>query len=1181
MQPHQANIDISDLKADFHSAYLADEAGCLDTLRALTRLSVADRESITRASIQLIETCRKTAGHGELFDVFLQEYGLSTDEGVTLMRLAEALIRTPDDSTAHILLRDKLADRDWKSHEGNSTSGLVNFSTGGMALSAAWIKKTGGSAAANLLAKMGDVVLHKGVTAAMGVMSGHFVLGRDIRHALQKSKPYEKNGFAFSYDMLGEAAHTLKDAERYHQNYHNAITEIAKTASNYDSVESAPGISVKLSALHPRYEYTQREACVPALIKSVKAMALIAKAANVGLTIDAEEAERLEISLLIAEALIQDKDLAGWDGFTMVVQAYQRRAPLVIETLITLARNARQKIAIRLVKGAYWDMEIKRAQEMGLSSYPVFTRKENTDVSYLACARLLLDNPDIVYPQFATHNAATAAAVIHMAGRQRNYEFQRLHGMGEVLHLELMKQTGRRSRIYAPVGAYRDLLPYLVRRLLENGANSSFVNQFLDEEVEPADMARDPIEHSLSNPTIQHPAISNPRDLFGGERLSAIGIDTTQAITVDKLKALCAAQQPIRAKSIINGREIKGLREVIRNPANRQDIVGDAQSISQGDLKKAFAAAKTSKWKTKFSPQKRSDCLLKAADRLEADMDALMALCVREAGKTWGDARDEVREAVDFCRYYAQQALKPEFETREPLGTIACISPWNFPLAIFLGQVTASLAAGNAVICKPAEQTPLIAYRAVKILHDSGVPPHALHLAIGSGAEIGAALVASKDIDGICFTGSTTTAKRIAATLAETNRPLTPLIAETGGLNAMIVDSTALLEQAVSDVVASSFQSAGQRCSACRLVCLQEDIADDFIDMLAGSIDVLNVGNPDLLTTDVGPVINQDALDMLTAYSELARDRWTVAGEFKPDALNHDANLNGFFFNPIAFEIPSVDQMDDEKFGPILHITRFKSSEIDALVTQINALGYGLTMGLHTRIDGRVERITALAEVGNLYVNRNQIGAVVGVQPFGGDRLSGTGPKAGGPLYMKRLSRRAAPQSASHSNTPTQELEMGHTIMTPIALPGPTGEENRLSYHPRGVLAIIGATDIELLKRQIFRAVATGNSVVISTPEMNETQRKNVLQDLISGGAPVDLVRFSNSENRFDVIDEDIQGVIADGPEREYVAKRLCLRRGVILPILSIHDDIERYVIERTRTVNTTAAGGNASLLSM
>jgi len=1216
----------------FHHAYLTDEEIHLAVLRDQARLSARDREAITEQAIDLIETCRKEAGHGELFDAFLQEYGLSTEEGVTLMRLAEALIRTPDNSTAYLLLRDKLSGRDWKSHQGNSTSNLVNLSSGGMALSASWIKKSGGHAAAGLLAKFGDSVLHKGVTAAMGVMSGHFVLGRDIEHAIKKSKSFETSGFSFSYDMLGEAAHTLKDAERYRLNYQHAINTIAKTAKKYESLEAAPGISVKLSALHPRYELAQRDICVPALITSVKKMALTAKAANIGLTIDAEEADRLEVSLLIAKSLIEDNDLKGWEGLTIVVQAYQRRAMLTIETLLGYAKASHRKFAIRLVKGAYWDMEIKRAQEMGLTSYPVFTRKENTDVSYLACARLLLDNIEIVYPQFATHNAATASAILHMAGNKHAFEFQRLHGMGEVLHRELMKRTGIRSRIYAPVGAYKDLLPYLVRRLLENGANSSFVNQFLDQDVKPSDMARDPIEHSLSNNFAAHPAIPEPRNMFDGVRLSAKGIDTTQLTTANALETLRENTKPISAKSILNGVEYIGGKTNIRNPADLEEIVGEAHAVSKESLEGLIDPEKPSKWRTEFSPQKRSLCLLKTADALETNMNLLLSLCVREAGKTWIDAIAEVREAVDFCRYYANQALQPEFEHREGLGVVLCISPWNFPLAIFLGQVTASLAAGNVVICKPAEQTPLIAYIAVKFLHESGVPADALHLTIGSGSEIGAALVASKHVNGVCFTGSTATAKRITKTLAETNRPLTPLIAETGGLNAMIVDSTALLEQAVSDVIASGYQSAGQRCSACRIVCLQDEIADDFIEMLSGSIDVLKVGNPAELSTDVGPVINLDALEMLTKYTEESRKRWKVIGEYT-QKLDH---LDGFYFKPIAFELPSVSKIDDEKFGPILHIVRYKSEDLDKLVNEINALGYGLTMGLHTRIDSRVERVTALAEVGNLYVNRNQIGAVVGVQPFGGEGLSGTGPKAGGPLYMKRLSRCADPRVThqlaqtseilrinEHPNTELPSIikrsidalsiwetkdrvailtrcadnldqlmtakglqlrkgiRAGTQLMEAVNLPGPTGEKNILTFHPRGVLAVLAGTDVNILTRQVSRVISTGNSAIIIATHPTELEMSILSEALVRAGAPRDLVSFVPASDGFDLLRGDIHGVVVDGPDRNKVGRLICERGGAILPILSINDDIERFFIERTRTVDTTAAGGNASLLAM
>ena len=1224
----------ADVDKRFHDAYLADEDQCLTLLREKAGLSLSDRETITNNAIALIRKCRKKSGNGELFDAFLQEYGLSTDEGITLMRLAEALIRTPDESTAHLLLRDKLADRDWKSHAGESSSPLVNLSTIGMSFSAAWIKKTGGSTAEGLLAKLGDKGLHKGVTAAMGIMSGHFVLGRDIEHALQKSKPYESKGFAFSYDMLGEAAHTLKDAETYRVNYQHAIDVISKSASKFDDLNAAPSISVKLSALHPRYEYSHRETCVPALIKSIKDMALKAKAANIGLTIDAEECDRLEVSLLIAEALIADDELTGWSGLTIVVQAYQRRSIVTLERLLNCAKASDRKIGIRLVKGAYWDMEIKRAQEMGLSSYPVFTRKENTDVSYLACAQFLLGHTDVIYPQFATHNAATASAILHMAGNKRGFEFQRLHGMGDILHSELMEQTGIQSRVYAPVGAYSDLLPYLVRRLLENGANSSFVNQFLDEDVAPELMAKDPITKSLENETTAHPAITAPRDMFSGRRLAAMGIDTSQAYTERRLEDASRKTSFVKAKSILNGAETEGQKLEVRNPANLQDIVGEVYSITPDNLDAALQAAKLSKWKREFSPQARSNCLFKAADMLEADMDALMSLCVREAGKSWIDAVAELREAVDFCRYYGTQALKPEYENRDSLGTIACISPWNFPLAIFLGQVTASLAAGNAVICKPAEQTPLIAYEAVKILHAAGVPKDALHLAIGSGAEIGAALVASKEINGVCFTGSTATAKRIATTLADTNRPLTPLIAETGGLNAMIVDSTALLEQAVSDVVASAFQSAGQRCSACRLVCIQEEIADDFIDMLAGSIEVLNLGDPAQLSTDVGPVIDLAAHKMLTDYAQQARETWKLIGEYTPK----NTGLDGYYFNPIAFEIPSINELQEEKFGPILHVVRFKAENIESLIMEINDLGYGLTMGLHTRIDSRVERVSAVAEVGNLYINRNQIGAVVGVQPFGGEGLSGTGPKAGGPLYMKRLSQSPNPieklkfdHSAKRSHqkkgndigiedviervsaaqrkwksldyrailsSMTEKLESiisetkpfvsadilaANNLMKEIELPGPTGESNTLSFHARGVLVIYSAGNLDLLTHQIIKSIATGNGAIVCGAADLDVELSGLLQLFYDANVPKGLVGFVPKSLEDNILRAglEIDGVVIDGPERIEIAKQVCLREGAILPILSAHDDIERFIIERTKTIDTTAAGGNASLLAM
>jgi len=1190
--------------------YLFDEHELLESLRSQANLNKPERDIISKKAEALIEKCRDLAGTGTLFDAFLQEYGLSSEEGVTLMRLAEALIRTPDELTAQQLIRDKFLGRNWSAHSGQSESTLVNLSTQGMSLSSHWIAKTGGKIASNLLARIGDAALHKGVTVAMGVMSGHFVLGRDIISALRTAKPYEADGFAFSYDMLGEAAHTQKDAERYFQNYKHAILAIAKNAQTHDRIETAPGISVKLSALHPRYEFAKADDCIPALIARMKEMCLIAKEANISLNIDAEEADRLEMSLVIAKALIEDEDLMGWDGFGMVVQAYQRRAVPALETLIDWARAADRRICIRLVKGAYWDMEIKRAQEMGLESYPVFTRKENTDVSYLACSRLLLEARDIVFPQFATHNAATMSAILHMSGNDRSFEFQRLHGMGDVLHREVMKKTGVKSRIYAPVGAYRDLLPYLVRRLLENGANSSFVNQFLDPDVPAFEIADDPISETEGHERAENPKIKPPRDLFDGERLSAKGLDLTQYKTAVRINALAGSWQSITAMSIINGKSVKGKAVEIINPANSDEVIGSSQSAQPKNLEQAIQACKSSGWSI-FSAKQRAGCLLKVADLLEIEMDRFMQICVKEAGKTWLDAVAEVREAVDFCRYYANQAQSPRIIERQPLGIVACISPWNFPLAIFLGQVTASLVVGNTVICKPAEQTPLIAFEVVKLLHKAGVPKDALHLILGEGVVIGAALVEHQGVNGICFTGSTQTAKYISKSLSQTDRPLTPFIAETGGINAMIIDSTALLEQAVSDVVASAFQSAGQRCSACRLVCIQDDIADDFLTMLIGAMDLLMVSDPIALSTDIGPVIDSGARSMLIDYVQ------TTQNILNMTAI--EESEKGHFVPPTVIGLNKISELTDEKFGPILHVLKFKADEISKIVDDVNALGYGLTMGLHTRIDARIEAVSAQAKVGNLYVNRNQIGAVVGVQPFGGEGLSGTGPKAGGPAYLLRLSKGSldVPRVAQNQLDPAGHQDMsdivekakqaleGHQIdrvrglvehlplqvkngletalksfsslLVPHNLPGPTGEDNRLSHIPRGTLLCL-ADNSTVLKQQICLALASGHAVIAVDHDGDLISWKFAL---MSAGLSENLIQFVSHKAVQSLVRGAINGVIVDGQYRDYIGHLLCLREGALLPILSIHAEPERFFLERTCSIDTTAAGGNASLLAM
>jgi RHH-type transcriptional regulator, proline utilization regulon repressor / proline dehydrogenase / delta 1-pyrroline-5-carboxylate dehydrogenase len=1114
-----------------------------------------------------------------MIDAFLQEYGLSTNEGIILMRLSEALIRTPDFGTAQELMRDKLVAGEWNLHAGSSPATLINAATTGLRFSAAWIEATGGNAAARLAAKLGDRILYSAVVRGMAIMAGHFVLGSNIAEAVARASREGSGGALYSFDMLGEAALTGSDAERYFNSYANAVRYIAATTDAEHSAAMSHGLSVKLSALHPRYEYAKRALCVPSLIGRVRELALIAKQAGVGLTLDAEEADRLELSLQIFGALLNDPALADWDGLGIVIQAYQRRATATIDIVSDLAKSANRKVAVRLVKGAYWDAEIKRAQEMGLASYPVFTRKENTDVSYLACAARLLAAGPIIYPQFATHNAHTAAAIVEMAAGNGRMEFQRLHGMGEALHSAVQAATGIRSRVYAPVGNHKELLPYLVRRLLENGANSSFVNQLMNPEIEVDEIVRDPITAVQDCGYSANPAIPAPREMFGGERLSAAGLDLTQSETAKRIETIAAAVNPDAATSLIGGDIGSVAKDAfaaeVHNPADQRRVVGYVHSASSMDTELAIGAAQRSTWPSTSTPQQRANCLLRAADLLEIRMPELLAICVTEAGKTWPDAVAEVREAVDFCRYYAAQAVSDRMNGRAPAGVVLCISPWNFPLAIFLGQVTAALAAGNSVIAKPAGQTPLIAHIAVKILFEAGVPVDALQLVIG-GAEIGAAMVGDPRIDAVCFTGSTATAKRIAASRADCGRADSVLIAETGGINAMIIDSTALLEQAVGDVVASAFQSAGQRCSACRLVCVQDDIADDFDRMLAGAIALLAVGDPILLATDVGPIIDTDAQSKIAGYIEAARSQFRVIGE----APEITAASAGHFVRPIAFAISDIGDVEHEIFGPVLHVARFAAGEIGDVVGQINALGYGLTLGLHTRIDARITAIAAQAKVGNIYVNRNQIGAVVGVQPFGGEGLSGTGPKAGGPHYLLRLSKPVMVDASGAAEIAEICAATSHrfaAVQMERALPGPTGEQNSLRLVPRGTLIMAG--DAAHLAGQICACLFSGNRCAI--PSEQAADAAQIVAELNRMGTATDGVIRVSDLTLAELLDGMADGVISDGDGRERIARFLARRPGAIIPLLSVADDPERYFHERTLTIDTTAAGGNASLLAM
>ncbi len=1144
----------------FRALYTADETALTASLAEATYLSPDQRLKIGAHAASWVGKVRSATHRTGVIDAFLQEYGLSTNEGIILMRLSEALIRTPDFTTAQELMRDKLIAGEWSTHAGSSPATLINLATTGLRFSTAWIEATGGNAAAKLAAKLGDRLLHAAVVRGMGIMAGHFVLGSTIEDAVARGNENAQKNQLHSFDMLGEAALTQADAAHYFDAYAGAVRHLASTVSPGSTAASANGLSVKLSALHPRYEYAKRALCVPVLIEKIRELALIAKAAGVGLTLDAEEADRLELSLDIFKALLDDPELAGWDGLGIVIQAYQRRASATIDIVTSAAKAANRSIAVRLVKGAYWDAEIKRAQEMGLDSYPVFTRKEHTDVSYLACAAQLLAAGDLIYPQFATHNAHTAAAIMEMAGNRTTFEFQRLHGMGEALHDEIRAETGISSRVYAPVGNHKELLPYLVRRLLENGANSSFVNQLMNPEVEVDDIVRDPIALAQGQGFTPHPAIPAPRDMFGGQRASAKGIDLTQSETARQVEAILTAIKPYRAASIVGGVAAGTLRQPVHNPANISHIVGEAVLAELSDVSNAVLRAIQSGWSKNFSPQMRADCLNRAADIMEKRMPDLMAYCVLEAGKSHADAIAEIREAIDFCRYYANGAVSDRMAQRAPLGVVACISPWNFPLAIFLGQVTAALAAGNSVVAKPAGQTPLVAYAAAQILFEAGVPTDALQLLIGGG-DIGGAITGNPGVDAVCFTGSTATAKRIAASRADIGMADSVLIAETGGINAMIIDSTALLEQAVGDVVASAFQSAGQRCSACRMVCVQEDIADDFEKMLAGAMAFLAIGDPALLATDVGPIIDADARAKIEAYIAVARAKFRMIGE----APHNDALTHGHFVLPIAFAMNDIADVTEEIFGPVLHVVRFAAGEVHAVVDQINALGFGLTMGVHSRIDARIAAIAAQAKVGNVYVNRNQIGAVVGVQPFGGEGLSGTGPKAGGPHYLLRLSQ---PKLATNDASSFASVIRKHN------LPGPTGEQNSVSLVPRGRLILAG--NAGHLAAQISICIASGNQGVI--PAEYNTQALAMLESL-------DLderlaISVSNSDLAT-LLEGKYQGVIADGESRAKIASFLAKRAGAIIPLLSVNDDPERYFHERTLTIDTTAAGGNASLLAM
>ncbi|WP_429183162.1 trifunctional transcriptional regulator/proline dehydrogenase/L-glutamate gamma-semialdehyde dehydrogenase [Aeromonas rivipollensis] len=1233
------------LRAAITSAYRRPETEAVPMLLEQARLPKEKAEATQKLALGIAEKLRNqksASGRQGLVQGLLQEFSLSSQEGVALMCLAEALLRIPDKATRDALIRDKISGGNWSQHLGQSASLFVNAASWGLLITGKLVathNEAGlNSSLKGLIGKGGEPLIRKGVDMAMRLMGEQFVTGETIAEALANAGNMENRGFRYSYDMLGEAALTEEDAKRYLASYEQAIHAIGK-ASHGRGIYEGPGISIKLSALHPRYSRAQYDRVMEELYPTLLGLTQLARQYDIGINIDAEEADRLEISLDLLEKLCFDPSLADWNGIGFVIQAYQKRCPYVIDYVIDLAKRSRHRLMIRLVKGAYWDSEIKRAQQDGLEGYPVYTRKPYTDVSYLACARKLLAVPESIYPQFATHNAHSLSAIYQLAGQNYypgQYEFQCLHGMGEPLYEQVVGKVadgklGRPCRIYAPVGSHETLLAYLVRRLLENGANTSFVNRIADNSISLQDLVQDPVqqieqmaarEGSLGLP---HPRIPLPRELYGEARPNSAGLDLANEHRLGSLSAaLLASTNTVYQAMPMLGNEQPGCDteaptrfQHVVNPADHRDVVGQVSEATVELVDKALACALSSGqiWQS-TPPAERAAVLERAADLMESELQPLMGLLVRESGKTFANAIAEVREAVDFLRYYAAQA-RDHFanESHRPLGPVVCISPWNFPLAIFSGQVCAALAAGNTVLAKPAEQTPLIAAQAVRILREAGVPAGAVQLLPGRGETVGAALIADERVRGVMFTGSTEVAGIISRNLAgrlDAQGRTIPLIAETGGQNAMIVDSSALTEQVVMDVISSAFDSAGQRCSALRVLCVQDDVAERVIRMLKGAMAEYKVGSPEHLSTDIGPVIDAEAKANIERHIKAMGDKGRRVHQI---ARTQEGACNrGTFVLPTLIELDSLDELGPEVFGPVLHLVRYPRAKLGELLAQINDSGYGLTLGVHTRIDETIAQVVNTAKVGNLYVNRNIVGAVVGVQPFGGEGLSGTGPKAGGPLYMYRLLG-ARPQEAVTSQlrqeqgaTPQAEAakpalqalrgwaakqapalvtlcdrygELALSGLTQL-LVGPTGERNSYSLLPRERVLCLAADDQEAradLLAQLAACLAVGTQVLWQDNAQNRTLLASLPSEV---QARIQLVAdWANSEVGFDALLHH-----GDSDQLREVAKLAAARAGAIVGVHGLHRGetdipLERLLIEHALSVNTAAAGGNASLMTI
>ncbi len=1199
-----ATPDMNELRHAIRSNYLTDEYQVIHRLIAEAQLSDDTRKAISARAADLVRSVRNGA-RPTIMEKFLAEYGLTTKEGVALMCLAEALLRVPDNLTIHDLIEDKITSGNWGAHVGKAKSGLINSATLALLMTSNLLKdserQSVGDTLRKMVKRMGEPVVRVAAGQAMKEMGRQFVLGRDIEEAQDNGKAQEAQGYTYSYDMLGEAARTDADAERYFKAYSDAIDSISKRCEG--DVRTNPGISVKLSALLARYEYGQKERVMNELVPRALELAKKAAAANMGFNIDAEEQDRLDLSLDVIEAILSSPELKGWDGFGVVVQAFAKRASQTLDWLYGLSQKLDRRIMVRLVKGAYWDAEIKRAQVMGLTDFPVFTRKACSDVSYLACARQLLGMTDRIYPQFATHNAHSVSAVLELAkdlGRDK-FEFQRLHGMGESLHDQVLEDSKVPCRIYAPVGAHKDLLAYLVRRLLENGANSSFVNQIVDTSITPEEIAKDPIDVVMGlGKDLASKAIVRPANLFGDQRRNSKGWDITDPVTVAELdegRGRYKTHQwqggPVMAVPGSSDHVVE-----VRNPANPEDLVGQITYASEADVSAALEAAQDGfrQWSA-VPAEQRAELIRKVGDLYEDNVHELFALTTREAGKSLLDAVAEIREAVDFAMYYANEGIRYQ-NAGQGRGVMCCISPWNFPLAIFTGQILANLAAGNAVVAKPAEQTSLLAVRAVELMHEAGIPKAAIQLLPGDGGTVGSALTSDSRVAGVCFTGGTDTAKIINKAMTENMAPDAPLVAETGGMNAMIVDSTALPEQVVRDVLASSFQSAGQRCSALRMLYVQKDIADNLLEMLYGAMEELGIGDPWLLSTDVGPVIDEESRKKISDHCSKFEQQGKLLKKLPvPD--------KGLFVSPAVLKVSGIEEMEEEIFGPVLHVATFEAKDIDKVVDAVNAKGYGLTFGIHSRVDRRIEHIASRIKVGNTYVNRNQIGAIVGSQPFGGEGLSGTGPKAGGPQYVRRFIKgdvieKPAGEGKAIAAGKAQKLidqlakvdvpapEGRQDALKPLfgdvpapldlgyeEMPGPTGEQNHLSCHARGVVLCLGP-DAESAREQAGTALSQGNKVVVIAPGAEKA-----LSDAINAGLPVvacDGILEPEALGALAGFEAVVS--VAEKPLLKQYRQAMLQRDGALLPIITEHKLDQRYVIERHLCIDTTAAGGNASLIA-